>query len=153
MYDLCGVAPGDRLQGRSLVPLLTGETTKHREHVVVEYAPNEEAMIRDERWKLVYERGVERRTDGYDTAEPLVPNVFRLYDLVADPQEMHNVAADPANAATLERLTGAAGRASGEDRPPAGAIAELDDPLVLLDFCVQSRDVAPEGKRLKRCFA
>ena len=86
------------------MPLLAGKTTKHRDHVVVEYAPNEEAMIRDEYWKLVYERGVVRRTDGYDTGRPLVPDRFRLYDLHQDPAEMHNVAADPANAATLVRL-------------------------------------------------
>ena len=31
----------------ALMPLLLAQTTKHREHVIVEYAPNDEVMIRD----------------------------------------------------------------------------------------------------------
>ena len=147
IYDLCGVSTTARLQGRSLLPLVEGRAAKHRDHVVVEYAPNDEAMIRDEAWKLIYERGARRRADGYDIAGPLAPQAFRLYDLRADPQEMHNVAADPANAATVKRLTHLlVEHLIKTAREPEG-IPKSSDPLSVLDYCVQPRDVAPAGKR------
>ena len=121
IHELCGYNVTAPLQGRSLLPLLEAKTTKHRDQVVVEYAQNEEVMIRDDDWKLVYERGVQRRTDGYDTGRPLVPHQFRLYDLYADAAEMHNVAADPANAATVKRLTDLLVEHLVTHRPRAGA--------------------------------
>ena len=96
IYELCGVT-GQQTQGRSLASLLDGRAARHRDHVIVEYAPNDEIMIRDERWKLTYERGLRRRTDGYDTERPLTPRHFRLYDLVQDPNELHDVAGEPHN--------------------------------------------------------
>ena len=114
---------------------------------MIEYANNEEAAIRDKHWKLVFQRGVTRRTDGYDTGRPLVPHVFKLFDLFQDPDEMHNVAADPANAATLKRLTDQlvehlVRTAREPQLIPAGA-----DPLTLLDYCVQPRDVPKATRR------
>jgi arylsulfatase A-like enzyme len=110
--------------------------------VVVEYAPNEEVMIRDQYWKLVYQRGVRRRTDGYDTGEPLVPNVFRLYDLFTDPHELHNVASDPKNAEVVQRLTDLlVDHLTRTARQPE--LVPTGDGLTILDYCVQSRDVAP----------
>ncbi len=147
IYELCGYRPTIPLQGRSMMPLLAAKTTKHREHVVVEYAPNEEVMIRDADWKLVFERGVVRRTDGYDTGRPLRPHVFRLYDLYADPAEMKNVAADPANAATLKRLTDLLVEHLVKTIRPGGPLPDATDSHAVLDFCVQSRDVPPPGKR------
>jgi arylsulfatase A-like enzyme len=134
------------VQGRSLIDLLADKTTRHREHVIVEYAPNDEVMIRDEQWKLVYERGVRRRTDGYDTARPLTPNRFRLYDLAQDPQEMHNVADDAANAATRARLTSLlVDHLKMTAREPQ-LVPRTADALSVLEFCVQPRDVAsPAG--------
>jgi choline-sulfatase len=145
IYNLCDYKTTAPLQGRSLRDLLAGKTTKHREHVIVEYAPNEEVMIRDQYWKLVYQRGVRRRTDGYDTGEPLVPNVFRLYDLFADPHELHNVAGHPKNAEVVKRLTDLlvdhlTRTARQPELVPAG------DALTILDYCVQSRDVAPSKR-------
>ena len=86
IYDLCDYNVTAPLQGKSMIPLLDGKTTKHREHVIVEYAQNDEVMIRDDDWKLIYERNARRRTDGYDTERPLKPNQFRLYDLHSDPR-------------------------------------------------------------------
>jgi arylsulfatase A-like enzyme len=133
------------VQGRSLVDLLAGKTSRHREHVIVEYAPNDEVMIRDERWKLVYERGVRRRTDGYDTARPLTPNRFRLYDLAHDPQEMHNVADEGANAATRARLTSLLVDHLVKTAREPQLVPRTADPLSILEFCVQPRDVAKPG--------
>jgi choline-sulfatase len=140
IYNLCDYKATAPLQGRSLMPLLDAKTTKHRDHVIVEYAPNEEVMIREAYWKLVYERGATRRSDGYDTQRPLVPNRFRLYDLHQDPHEMHNVAGEPQNAAVVARLTELvvehlAKTAREPEKVPAG------DALSILEYCVQSRDV------------
>lgn len=139
IHSLCNFPQSGPLQGRTLMPLLAGKTTKHRDYVVVEYAPNEEAMIRDEYWKLVYERGVVRRSDGYDTVGPLVPDQFRLYDLHQDPGEMHNVAADPANAATLVRLRDLLIEHLASTARDVAAVPQ-GDPLATLEYCVQARD-------------
>ncbi len=147
IYNLCGYTATAPLQGRSLMPLLKGQTTKHREFVVVEYAPNDEAMIRDEYWKLVYERGAQRRTDGYETAGPLAPHVLRLYDMFQDPRELDNVAAEPANAQTVKRLTDLLVEHLAKTARQSELLPQSSDPLLLLDYCVQSRDVPPPGKR------
>ncbi len=141
VYELCGAKPATSPQGRSLSGVLFDRATKHREHVIVEYAPNEEVMIRDERWKLVFERGVERRTDGYDTARPLVPHRLRLYDLQHDLAEMKNVAADAANRATMKRLTDLLVEHLVRTARQPELIPKGADAMAVLDFCVQSRDV------------
>ncbi len=147
IHELCGYDVTAPLQGRSLLPLLEAKTTKHREQVVVEYAPNEEVMIRDHDWKLVYERGVERRTDGYDTGRPLVPHSSGCTTCMPIAAEMHNVAADPANAATVKRLTELLVEHLVRTASEPALVPPLDDPLAVLDFCVQSRDVPKPGKR------
>ncbi len=139
VYELCGVPRTAGLQGRSLVPLLEGKATTHREHVVVEYAPNDEAMIRDEHWKLVYERGTQRRTDGYDTGRPLTAQRFRLYDLRVDPQEMTNVADRLAHAETVRRLTDRLIKHLTATAREKELIPRDADRVTLLDFLVQPR--------------
>jgi arylsulfatase A-like enzyme len=146
IYNLCGLPTPAPVQGRSLSELLAGRTTKHREHVIVEYAPNDEVMIRDGDWKLIYERGAQRRTDGYDIAGPLVPHQFRLYDLSADPEEMHNVAG-PANAAIMARLAERLVEHLSVTARQVELVPRTADQLALLDYLVQSRDVASAGKR------
>jgi choline-sulfatase len=141
IHELCGYQLTPPLQGKSLLPLIDIKTTKHREFVVVEYAQNDEVMIRDNDWKLIYERGAQQRQDGYATGRPLVPHQFRLYDMRADKAEMHNVVADPANAATVKRLTDAlVYRLATTAREPS-KVPPLAEPLAVLDYCVQSHDV------------
>jgi arylsulfatase A-like enzyme len=140
VLDLCGVAVPKNAQGRSLVPLLKGEAKTHRHQVFIEYAPNEEAAVRDERWKLIFERGKRRRTDGYDTGLPMPDRTIRLYDLESDPNEMHNVVAAPENADRVRKmLADLAEHLRSTAREPA-LVPKTDDPLELLDYCVQSRD-------------
>jgi iduronate 2-sulfatase len=147
VYELCGFRPTAPQQGRSLMPLLRGSTSQHRDHVIVEYAPNDEATIRDRDWKLVYERGAQRRTDGYDTAGPLVPNRFRLYDLFQDPGETKNLAADPAQAETVKRLSDLLVDHLVKTARQPELLPVTADPLTVLEFCVQSRDVPGPPKR------
>jgi arylsulfatase A-like enzyme len=140
LYNLCGYNTTVPLQGKSLQPLLSAQTTKHREHVIVEYAPNEEVMIRDQYWKLVYQRGATRRTDGYDPGGPLKPHVFRLYDLHQDPAEMHNVYGDPQHAAEVKRLTDLLVDHLVQTARHPGDVPSATDPLAVLEYCVQPRD-------------
>jgi choline-sulfatase len=141
VLDLCGVKIPANVQGRSLVPLLTSQATTHRSEVFIEYAQNDEAAVRDERWKLVFERGKQHRTDGYDPGTPLPGRTIRLYDLQTDTAEMHNVAGLAENAARVRHmLVLLADHMRATAREPA-LVPKTDDPLELLDYCVQSRDV------------
>jgi len=147
IYQLCEYNATVPLQGRSLLPLLQAKTTKHREHVIVEYAQNDEVMIRDEYWKLIYERGAQPRTDGYETGRPLRPHRFRLYDLFADPQEMTNVAEVPAHEAIRKRLTDLLVEHLQKTARQPELVPVSSDPLVVLEYCVQSHDVPRASKR------
>jgi arylsulfatase A-like enzyme len=83
-FDLCGVTTPDRLDGRSLVPLLRGDGTEWRDEVFAEFHghhfPYPQRMIRTHAHKLV--------------VNP--PDVNELYDLETDPHELRNVIGDPA---------------------------------------------------------
>ena len=97
LLELAGVPLPERMQGRSLWPLLTGATAEHRDFVRSEYyralnpdAPGREhlqgtyaTMIRDHRYKLV----------AYHDRD-----IGELFDLEVDPGEFDNLWTDPAYA-------------------------------------------------------
>jgi arylsulfatase A-like enzyme len=141
VLDFCGVPIPANVQGRSLRPVLSGQTASHRPQVFVEYAPNDEAAVRDDRWKLIFERGKRRRTDGYDTGVPLTGRKIRLYDLETDPGELADVAARPENADRVRRmLVLLVGHLRATAREPA-PISSSADVLDQLDILVQPHDV------------
>jgi arylsulfatase A-like enzyme len=101
LLDACGLPMPERVQGRSLLPILTGQAAphEHRDFVRCEYyralnpdAPGRQGifegtyatMFRDRRYKLVVYHG-----------HPL----GELFDLQADPGEFDNLWNDPAHAA------------------------------------------------------
>jgi N-acetylglucosamine-6-sulfatase len=96
--ELGGAKPIEGVQGRSLVPLLKGDSVPDwRNSVLFEYFlekqyPNIETWqaVRTPDWKYI------RYTDLKDMDE--------LYDLKNDPDEMNNLIADPARAKQLETL-------------------------------------------------
>ncbi len=138
--DLCRVAAPANVQGRSLVPVLLGKSDHHRDRVFVEYAQNEEAMVRDHRWKLIYQRGTVRRTDGYDTKLPLKGPTLRLYDMLEDPGEFHNVADRPENADVANALVEQLRQLLvGTSRLPE-QIPQDATTMQVLEHCVQPRD-------------
>ena len=147
VLDLCGVAIPANVQGRSLRPLLTGHSATHRREVVVEYAPNDEAAVRDDHWKLIFERGKRRRTDGYDTGLPLPGRKIRLYDLENDPRELTDVAGRPENAERVQGMLTLLAehlRSTAREPPP---IAESRNVLDQLDVLVQPHDVPSTAVR------
>ncbi len=89
LYDLLEVEAPHDIQGRSLVPILTGQSDSHREFVRSEFfgaiggpgSSNQTraTMYRDRRWKLISYHG---------------KNLYELYDLENDPWEHHDLSDD-----------------------------------------------------------
>lgn len=88
--DLAGVSVPSAVEGKSLMPVMTGKTPRVRDTLFGAYR-DVQRMIRDERWKLMkyHVRGKTTR---------------QLFDLKNDPHELTNLAGDPAHAETLARL-------------------------------------------------
>jgi N-acetylglucosamine-6-sulfatase len=102
VIQLAGGKPGPQVQGRSLLPLVSGKRAGWRKSLLVEYWA-ENAMpwligmtykaVRTGRHKLI--RWVNRGTNG---------ELDELYDLHRDPYEIRNVIRRPAYRAVRERL-------------------------------------------------
>jgi len=104
--ELAGGRPGPQIQGRSLVPLMEGRSGRAqggwRQSIMAEYF-SENAMpwligmsykaVRTDRHKLIH--WVNRGEAG---------ELDELYDLEADPYELHNLNADPARATLKAEL-------------------------------------------------
>lgn len=98
LLDLAGVAVPDWMQGRSWKPLLGGgKDVAWRKDFLYEFfeypavhCARKHRGIRTERWKLIhfYER----------------PDEWALYDLEEDPDELHNLIDDPAQADRIAKL-------------------------------------------------
>jgi choline-sulfatase len=105
VLELMGVAAPTNLQGKSLADLARGRPgAKGREFVFSEYLENEEAMVRDTRYKLIVGTGHRRRQDGYVNDNPTPGPYERLYDLDTDPNEDVNLAGRPELAMIQNRL-------------------------------------------------
>ncbi len=83
-----GTAPKD-IDGLSLRPVIDGKAKGVRDSLFLSYLDFQRA-VRDERWKLI-----------------LFPKIAKreLFDLASDPDEMKNLAEDPAQAARIAELT------------------------------------------------
>jgi arylsulfatase A-like enzyme len=137
LCDYLDIDPPDWLQGRSIMPLIRGETDAINDAVFAEvnyhaaYEP--QRAVRTRRWKYI------RRFDGRE--RPVLPNVDdslskdvwlahgwrerpvpaeELYDLVFDPGETHNLAGDPRAQEALDAMRARLDR----------WMAETDDPLL-----------------------
>jgi arylsulfatase A-like enzyme len=84
--DLCGLPVREELDGESLRPLLVDAKTK-RKPALITFLPGNFA-VRDERWRYI------RYRDGAE----------ELYDERKDPDDFHNLAADPRLASVKQRL-------------------------------------------------
>ncbi len=104
LATICGLDIPAEVEGKTLIPILTGESKTHRQAVFSEYLENEEAMIRDERFKLIYSTGHRERKDGYATDKDSPRPWIRLFDLKNDPGETRNLAGLPQFAARVEEM-------------------------------------------------
>jgi arylsulfatase A-like enzyme len=139
--DLVGVSHPEWLQGRSLLPLVSGQADEIRDVLFAEktyhvaYEP--ERCVRTHRWKYIrrfddYPGPVLPNTDDSPSKDILLANGWaeraipteQLYDLVFDPNEAHNLADEPAVADVLEELRGRLQRWMHETQDPL-----LDGPV------------------------
>ena len=139
VLEACGLPVPPEMHGRSLLPLLKGETEEHRDRVYIEYADNAEAAVRTDRWKLIYCAGTRRRRDGYARPDDPQPWV-KLFDLPADPGETANLAGRPEVAEIeAELLADLAGHILRTSRRPIYAPPD-PDPRWVLDRNLDPRD-------------
>jgi choline-sulfatase len=150
VLDYCGLSVPAAVQGKSLVPLLEGKAKAHREQVFVEYAENEEAMVRTDRWKFIYGTGKRARQDGYATGKPLPGRTVQLFDLDQDPEELANLARKPEQAGRVEQFTAELAEHLKRTARQPGLVPRNADVHAVLEFCLQPRDVeAPAAKPKK----
>lgn len=175
LCDLSGAPRPDWLQGTSLMPLVRGETDSLHDAIFAEttyhaaYQPHR--AIRTERWKYIrrfdeYPHPVLANCDDSDTKDLLVKAGWgkqvvpeeQLYDLVLDPQERNNVAADPARADVVAEMRERLEKwmretedplLDGPIDPPAGAIyneqeqVSPDDPVQIAKAIKADSTAAP----------
>ena len=87
LADLCGFQIPSVLEGKSLKPVLTGKKKQVRDHIVTSLGRST-FSIRKKDMKLI------RYYDGSE----------ELYNLKTDPNEFHNLAYEPTQAATMGEL-------------------------------------------------
>jgi arylsulfatase A-like enzyme len=95
LAELAAVPPLEKLDGCSLVPVLTGRTNAVRNQIFTVYRSFQRA-IRDGRWKII--------------RYPLVDQT-QLFDLQADPYELKNLASEPAHASRVAESLAALAKA------------------------------------------
>jgi arylsulfatase A-like enzyme len=99
VLDLAGLPAHAGMHGRSLKPLLKGEAVEWRKDWYYHYYEYPDAH------KVKPHRGV--RTETHKLIHYYEePQEFELYDLAKDPNEMKNLADDPAHAALKKELLG-----------------------------------------------
>lgn len=86
--DLVGAALPEKIDGLSFKPVLTGQSKIARRELFLSYLSIQRAF-RDDRWKLI--------------RYPQV-NVTQLFDLQSDPDEIHNLADDPAQRVRVQTM-------------------------------------------------
>jgi arylsulfatase A-like enzyme len=106
VLDLAGAPIGPQVQGRSLVPVLKGDTAGWRQAVLVEFTSYENPFphLVDMDYRAI-------RTDRYKYIHWIkFPDLDELYDLAEDPLEQHNLAGSPAMAQVKAGLQAELGR-------------------------------------------
>jgi arylsulfatase A-like enzyme len=82
ILDLAGINTPELMQGRSIKPILLGKTPADwRKAIWYAYWPQPHYGVRSKKYKLIRFPGTEQ---------------FEFYDMLKDPNEMKNVASDPA---------------------------------------------------------
>jgi choline-sulfatase len=146
LLEACGRPIPEAVQGKSLAGVLGDMKAAHRDHVIAEYSENEEAMIRTDRWKLIYSTGRRQREDGYATGKPLPGRTVQLYDEMNDPDELTNLAKRPEQAKRVEELTAKLAEHMKRTARQPELIPKDGDVYAILEHCLQPRDVTAPAK-------
>jgi len=176
LLEAAGV-PLPKLQhGRTLRPLLQGDTTNKRAYLAAEFhahgreyfAPTR--AIRDDRYKLIHNPlsgrmppkpnidtdaapavALSHKYDGTPAQEAMRrlinPPPWELYDLQTDPNEFKNLADDPAYRDILTRLQNALAQWQAETDDPYRDPAKIE--ATLADFAKRNAANAPSAKTKK----
>jgi len=122
LLDLAGVEIPDRMQGRSLVPLLKGtDPSAWRDAVYYHYYEG----------RNMNNYGVPRhyglRTDRYTLARYYTAGAWELFDLKTDPEQLDNVYDDPAYREVRKRLKKKLDRLREKfrDQNPTESVADI----------------------------
>ena len=105
LCELAGVPVPASVQARSLLPLLQGRSERMHDHVFAAFTDTQR-MVCETRYKLILYPQINRR---------------QLFDLATDPDELRDLAKDPAHAAERRRLEDLLTdwrRAQGDPLPP-----------------------------------
>lgn len=136
VLELLDLPPLPEAQGKSLAPLLRGETASHKEYVFCEFLADNKAMVRSRRWKYIFSSGKRDLGQGYATGFPPPGITHRLYDLDNDPGETHDVAKNSGNRPILSGLQDELLRWFYQTHPKAEQIpADLTVEEKLVWFC------------------
>lgn len=110
--DLVGTEIPAGLDGRSFAGVLRGAKETGREEIFLAYEDVQRAL-RDERWKLIRYPQINRT---------------QLFDLAGDPDEVRDLAAEPVQAARIERMTARLAERQKEfgDRAPLSSPSPKD---------------------------
>lgn len=92
VLELLGITPMPVCHGKSLVPLLTGQTSLHKSTIFAEYTTDNKAMIVLDQWKYIFSTGERDLGSGYATGHGAIGIMHRLYHLIDDPFEKQNIA-------------------------------------------------------------
>ncbi len=99
MLGLAGIPIPDAMQGRDIGPLVRGEKLPWREDWYYEHT-----YARPPPHKIPKCEGVRTKQWKYTRYTDFTPPCEQLFDLVGDPQEMKNLAGEPAHASMLAKL-------------------------------------------------
>jgi len=100
ILDLAGIEVPPTIQGRSLMPVLTGRADSVRETAYMEYYSHEKPFT----WTTNLDYRVIRKGSYKYIRWLRFEDAAELYDLEADPYELHNLIDDPAVAAVVADL-------------------------------------------------
>ncbi len=89
LLEIAGAPVPDDVEGRSLLHLIEGRTTVHRDRITTYYEDIQRA-VRDDSWKLI--------------RYPKIDHV-QLFDLLSDPHEMRNLATDSGQEERVARMS------------------------------------------------
>ena len=146
VLDFAGIPVPANIQGKSLVPVLTGKAKRHRGQVFIEYSENEEGYVRTDRWKFIYCTGKRVREDGYVTENPLPGRTIKLFDLERDPEELTNLAQRPENSKLVSDFTKQLTDHLVRTARQPELTPKTDDVYAVLDFCLQPHDLQSSAK-------